>query len=392
MAAVHPAAATWALPGPDRPAPPDGTHRTNLRMLAARPLRFEHHLIVVGSVGVAQLEIATASEPLYFAHANISDEYAIALHTGDAMIDGFPLRTFLTNPATLEDVGRLNHRTGDLVLHPHGLLHWPGRLRAPYAPFAFGPGMRRTGVTLVYCASRPTPPGDRPLRVSAGREADAKAYGGGGVPFLLADMQRDPPGPVGAIGDTRMELLVRPETIAPPRGGLLVVLAAAPGSAHFAADLLHLRPGGRIAGAGIERALLISSETASPEPPPPSWNAVAEPPFPVFEDAPAGALPISAGGLTVEEESPSTVRVRIDGKEGSGIPRYWLARLLFRLALHGPGLGYVETYEGFFYEGGERVRLGVRGVGSVSLPPDEVEPVLERLYRAVAPAGYVERL
>jgi hypothetical protein len=41
-----------------------GVRRTNLRALAARPGRFEHHLVVVARAGDAQLEMATASEPL----------------------------------------------------------------------------------------------------------------------------------------------------------------------------------------------------------------------------------------------------------------------------------------------------------------------------------------
>ena len=61
--------------------------RTNLLELASRPGRFEHHLTVVARVGDAQLEIATASEPLYFAHVNVSDEYAMALPTGDPPVE-----------------------------------------------------------------------------------------------------------------------------------------------------------------------------------------------------------------------------------------------------------------------------------------------------------------
>ncbi len=128
---------------------PGRLQRVNLHELVARPRRFEHHLVVVAGLGPAQLEIVTASEPLAFAHHNISDEYAMALPTGDAMIDAFPLRTFLTDPSSFTDVGRINHRVGDLVLHPHGLLHWPGRLRPPYAPFRFPHGMRRCGLSRV---------------------------------------------------------------------------------------------------------------------------------------------------------------------------------------------------------------------------------------------------
>src|SRR5262249_3119983 len=134
--------------------------RTNLLDLASRPGRFEHHLTVVARIGEAQFEIATASEPLYFAHINVSDEYAIGLPTGDALIDGFPLRTFLADAPTGQDVARYNHRVGDVVLHPLGFTHWPGRLRPPFAPVVPPPGMRRCGTSLVFCACAPTPAGE----------------------------------------------------------------------------------------------------------------------------------------------------------------------------------------------------------------------------------------
>src|ERR1019366_9123493 len=159
--------------------------RTNLRALASRPGRFEHHLLVVARAGAAQLEMATASEPLYFAHLNVSDEYAIALPTGDETVDRFPMRTFLTDAGTLEDVARYNHRVGDLVLHPLGFLHWPGRLRPPFTPLVFPPGMRRCGVSLVFCASSPTPGGGGSPGVTTGREADAKSYAANAPPLVL---------------------------------------------------------------------------------------------------------------------------------------------------------------------------------------------------------------
>ncbi|HMR80608.1 MAG TPA: hypothetical protein PKD61_36110, partial [Polyangiaceae bacterium] len=81
MQELHPISKNWQLPPPDRAPLPSPLQRTNLRTLASRAGRFEHHLMIVGTVGDAQLEIATASEPLYFAHANISDEYALALPT-----------------------------------------------------------------------------------------------------------------------------------------------------------------------------------------------------------------------------------------------------------------------------------------------------------------------
>ena len=62
--------------------------------------------MICATVDGVQLEIATASEPLYFSHVNCSDEYALALPTGDELVDRFPLRTFLSDPKTGSDVGR----------------------------------------------------------------------------------------------------------------------------------------------------------------------------------------------------------------------------------------------------------------------------------------------
>ncbi len=387
----HPTTVDWKLPRADRPVLPAPLRRANLRALAARPMRFEHHLTVVARVGCAQLEIATASEPLYFAHANISDELAMAMQTGDEAVDAFPYRTFLSDPKTFEDVGRVNHGVRDVVLHPYGLLHWPGRLRPPYAPFDFPPGTRRTGVTLVYCANRVTAPGEgRPLFVSAGREADVKAYGGRTVPFLLADTRRESERPLAVIGDTRLELLVAPARIAPPQGGYAVLLDA---TAHHPTDLVFIPAGASLDAAGIERALLMSSDTAQAEAPPPSWDETPAAPMPVFEDAARAALPVTAGDLVVEHASGASVRVRVGDGAPSEIPRYWLARFLYRLPLHGFAIGYLETYGGFFYDDRKGdYRLGLRGGGHASFTADEIAHTVEALYRAVAPEGYVERL
>jgi hypothetical protein len=389
--ARHPTSTSWRFPPSGRSPLPGGLRRVNLHELAARPQRFEHHLLVVAAVGIAQLEIVTASEPLAFGHRNISDEYAMALPTGDAMIDSFPLRTFLADPESSADVGRVNHRVGDLVLHPHGLLHWPGRLRPPYEPLRFPQGMRRCGLSLVYCASRPTPPTERPLFVSAGREADAKAYGDDVVPFLLADTGRSPPASLAAVGDTTLDLLVAPSLVTLPQGGYLVVLDAAPESLHFAGDLIHVPPGEAVPTEGLRRALRLSSPSAAPAPPPPSWTDVPEAPFATFEDAAPGALPVQIGNLTVEAASPAAVTVRLDGRPAGEIPRFWLTRMLFRVALHAFAIGYVETYGGFYYDDREgRYRLGVRGHGHIDLTREEMASAIPELYRAVAPAGYTE--
>ena len=389
--ARHPSSASWRFPPSGRAPLPGGLQRVNLHELAARPERFEHHLVVVARLGTAQLEIVTASEPLAFGHRNISDEYAISLPTGDAMLDSFPLRTFLADPTSLADVGRVNHRAGDLVLHPFGLLHWPGRLRPPYEPVRFPSGLRRCGLSLVYCASSASPPTDRPLFVSAGREADTKAYGDDVVPFLLADTGRDPGAILAAVGDTTLDLVVAPHHVAFPLGGYLVVLEATPESLHFAGDLVHVPPGETVPTAGLRRALRLSSTSVAPAAPPPSWTSLPPAPFAVFEDAAPGNLPVQIGALTVEAASPATVIVRIDGHAAAEIPRFWLTRMLFRVALHALAIGYVETYGGFYYDDRDGAyRLGVRGHGHVDLTRNEMIAALPGLYRAVAPAGYTE--
>ncbi|MGH7294618.1 MAG: hypothetical protein ACRELB_06790, partial [Polyangiaceae bacterium] len=367
--------------------------RTNLRELAARPGRFEHHLTVVARAGGAQLEIATASEPLYFAHVNVSDEHALALPTGDPAVDGFPMRTFVADASSLEDVGRYNHRVGDLVLHPLGLLHWPGRLRPPFAPFVPPPGARRCGVSLVFCASAPTAADASSRSVSDGRDGDAKPYVPGPVPLALRDVLRDAPGPVARVGDAVLEVVSGGGVIRAPRGAYVVVLDAAESGPHFACDLVHLPPGVELDPTGLRRALVFRSDARDVEAPPPAWDAVPGAPFAVFEDAPRGALPVSAGGMVVTEKDAGLVSVAV-GPASADVPRYWLARMLFRVALHRPLLGYVETYGGFFFDDREprRHRLGVRGAGQIALPPAEALRLVETLYRAVAPDGYTERL
>ena len=395
----HPAARSWVFPRVGRPELPGGIERTNLRELMARPARYEHHLAVCASVDGVQLEVTTASEPLYFNHINVSDEYAIALPTGDELIDRFPLRTFLSDPVTGEDVGRYNHRVGDLVLHPDGLLHWPGRLRPPYDPFEFPPGMRRCGLSLVYCASTPTPPTWSPLPRPVGREEDAKAYVSPAPPMVLAST-RGEPGVLAHIGRTTLVLLEVPETIAPSRGGWVLVLEAAAGSAHASCDLLRVPAGTSLDGAGIVRALVFASSEEEPDPIPASWSAVFEPPFAPYEDGEPGALPFDIPGehepLHIEDASAALVSIDI-GKVKVLVPRYWAARMLYRVALHGLRVGYAETYGGFFIDDRDDVvRVGVRGPKgtepvAVEVSRERAPETIERMYRAVAPLGYRER-
>jgi multimeric flavodoxin WrbA len=388
----HPTTRGWAFPPRRRSAPPAGVLRTNVRELAARPGRLEHHLTVCAAVAGAQLEIATASEPLYFAHINISDEYALALPTGDDLVDRFPLRTFLAEPERGGDVGRYNHRVGDLVLHPYGLLHWPGRLRPPYEPFDFPPGMRRAGLSLVYCANVPTPPEPASLPPPPEREDVAKAYVSPPPRMVVASV-RGHVGVLARIGTTELSLHELPETIAPPRGGWALVLEAEAGTTHFAGDLYRIDEGCSLDAKGIVRVLVLASSDAPPEPPPKSWDEVPPLPFPVYEEAAPGALPVALGTLSIAATSASTVRATI-GELEAELPRHWLARMLYRVAAHGLRMGYAETYGGFFVDDrGDIVAIGLR-VGetraSMTLPRGSAMTAIERLYRAVAPAGYKE--
>jgi hypothetical protein len=369
------------------------SRRTNLLALAARRGRFEHHLTIVARAGGTQLEIATASEPLYFGHVNVSDEHALALPTGDPVVDGFPMRTFVSDAKTGEDVGRYNHRVGDLVLHPFGLLHWPGRLRPPFTPFVPPPGQRRCGVSLVFCASDPGKAAQAVSAVSPGREADAKAYVTPAPPLGLRDLAREGAGVVARIGDASLELVVGGGMVHPPRGGYLVVLEAEEGSAHRACDLVHVPPAASLEMTGVRRAILFTSEGQDVEAPPGAWDAVPPALFAPVEDAARGTLPVSSSGLVVSAVDAELASVAI-GTGSAQVPRYWLARMLFRIGLHRPLLGYVETYGGFFFDDRDpgQHRIGVRGLGEIALPPGESLRLVETLYRAVAPDGYSERL
>jgi multimeric flavodoxin WrbA len=391
----HAASHTWQFPSPDRPTLPAPLARINLREMVARPDRFEHHLVVCATVGRVQLEIVTASEPLYFGHVNLSDEYAVPLPCGDDLVDKFPLRTFLSDAHSGADVGRYNHRNGDLVLHPVGYLHWPGRLRPPYEPMELPPGVRRCGLSLVFCANVHTPSSGHAVALPADRIGDIKPYATPAPPMAIAPVS-GAPGVVARIATATLELVERPIPIAPPRGAWVVVIEA-DGFTHAACDLIRVPPGASLDTTGIVRALVLTDSDASPDEPPPSWRGVPAPPFLPVEDAARGSLPLHVGGLVIEEASPREVTMRI-GDDVTSVPRYWLARMLFRAALHGLRLGYVETYGGFFVDDGAGigdVQLGIRTAGrktAVSVSAREALAVVERVYRAVAPAVYRERL
>src|SRR5262249_42606554 len=149
--------------------------------------------------------------PLFFAHENLSDELALPLPTGDAMVDAFPFRTFLMDRATGADAGRYNHKVGELVLHPDGWLHWPGRLRPPYEPMQMLPALRRCGMSLVYCANVRTP--STPVGVAD--HGDIKPYVSPAPPMALVPVMSGPDRTVAAIGGTALSIVVAPKTIAP---------------------------------------------------------------------------------------------------------------------------------------------------------------------------------
>jgi multimeric flavodoxin WrbA len=390
----HAAASTWVFP-PSRPALPIPLARINLREMVARPDRFEHHLIVCATIGRTQLEIVTASEPLYFGHVNLSDEYAMPLPSGDDLVDRFPLRTFVSDAPSGNDVGRYNHKNGDMVLHPVGYLHWPGRLRPPYEPLELPPGIRRCGLSLVFCANQHTPSNAPALALPAARSADIKPYVTPAPPMAIAALGGEP-GVIAKIGTATLELVDRPRTIAPARGAWVVVLDTEAGP-HVACDLIRVPAGAALDATGMVRALVLSDADASPDEPPPSWRALPAPPFAPFEDAARERLPLSHGELFVEEVSAREVRVRVHD-EIATVPRYWLARMLFRVALHGFRLGYIETYGGLFLDDGNAggdVQLGIRTPArkrAITVPAADAVAMLERLYRAVAPDGYRERL
>ena len=359
----HPLARHWTAP----------IGALNLRELASRPERFEHHLVVFARIGTAQLELATASEPLYFGHRNISDEYSLVLPTGDDLVDRFPLRTFVS--AASGDVGRYNHRAGELVLHPLGFSHWPGRLRPPYELPAIPPGMRRAGLSIVYCASVPTPSAGVVVPVHDER---AKAYVWPAPPLSIVDVMTHT-GAIAAIGTTT--LAVATGAIAPPRGGWVIDLATL--------EVHRLAAGERIE---LARALVFSSLDTEPDPVPAAWTALPPPPFAPLEDTPRGALPFSYGPLSVDERGDATAAVTLEDAIAE-VPRYWLARTLFRIALHDLRLGAVETYGGMSFDdhAGGDLDVGL-GTATFRIPRADAMAFVEQLYRAVAPPGYCERV
>lgn len=393
----HPTTTTWQFPPSDRPPLPAPLERANLRELAARADRFEHHLVACATIGRAQLEVAAYSEPTSFGHINLSDEYSIALPCGDPAVDRAQMRTYIVDVETGTDVGRYNHRVGDLVLHPVGYLHWPGRLRPPYEHDDIPPGARRSGLALVFCASARTAGSAPALAAPADRAGDVKAYVEPAPPLLLAPVD-GAPGTIARIGTTELTLVDRRGRIAPVRGGWVVVLEADASVPHFRGDLIRIPAGASLDSRGIRRALVLSAPDAPPDPPPQSWRELPPPPFAPYEDAARGALPFRHDELSIDAAMAGVVAVSLRGTTAA-VPRYWLARMLFSAALHGLKIGYIETYGGLFIDDhggiGHEIELGLRtpeGRTSIAIRRDVAIGVMEQIYRAVAPTAYRERL
>jgi hypothetical protein len=205
-------------------------------------------------------------------------------------------------------------------------------------------------------------------------------------------LAREDVGTVALAAEAQMDLWAGSGPVAAPDGAYVVVLEAEDDAAVTETDLVYLPPGRDEWGLpGLRRALVVSSPGTAVAPPPDSWERVPAAPFAPFEEAPAGQLPVDLSGMTVEAVDATRVRVRV-GESEAEVPRYWLARMLFRIALHGYAIGYLETYGGFYYDDRTGHRLGLRDGGAVSFTKDAITDAVETLYRAVAPEGYVERL
>jgi hypothetical protein len=107
-------------------------------------------------------------------------------------------------------------------------------------------------------------------------------------------------------------------------------------------------------------------------------------------------LPFARDGVAVTALDATRVTVSV-GPASAAVPRHWLARMLYRVALHAPALGYVETYGGFFYDDRAArdgvVRFGLHaaaGSHDARVAAADAPFFVDALYRAVAPEGYGE--
>ena len=238
----------------------------------ARPARYEHHLMVCATIDGVQLEVTTASEPLYFNHINLSDEYA--MRAPDRRRAGRSL------PAPHVPV-RPGDGRGRRSLQPSR--RRPGAPSRRACSTGQGDFARRSsrstfrrecadaGLSSCIVQAHPRQPTWCPLPRPVGREEDAKAYMSPAPPMVLASM-RGEPGVLAHIGRTTLAARRGAGGDRAPHGGWVVVLEAAAGSAHAACDLLRLPEGTSLDGAGIVRALLFASNEEGPGPIPRSWS------------------------------------------------------------------------------------------------------------------------
>ncbi len=125
----------------------------NLRARAGAKVRLEHILEIVMRIDDTVIEMATASEPLYFGHSNWGDEYNLLFLTGDDMADAFPGRTVFTDTDSAEQLGYVKCANGTMTVHPVGMSHWPGKLKEPHKIFNPPDELRRKVFAAVFCTA-----------------------------------------------------------------------------------------------------------------------------------------------------------------------------------------------------------------------------------------------
>ena len=243
-------------------------------------------------------------------------------------------------------------------------MHWPGRMRPPYEMPAVPPGMRRSVLSLVYCANVATPHVESPDRRPRGRQRSARE---GLRRAGTADVARRR-----ARTCRRGRSDRRDDARSRHRRGRTTARRLGRRSAH--ARGASPRPG-RPVRAGARAPVLVGD--AEPDPVPPAWAQLPAPPFAPLEDVPRGALPFTFGPLSVVERGDATATVALEDAIAE-VPRHWLARTLFRLGLHDLRLGYVETYGGMSFDDHSGGDLDV-DVGRRDVPdPSRARPSVRR--------------
>src|SRR5690606_6403361 len=142
----------------------------------------------------------------------------------------------------------------------------------------------------------------------------------------------------------------------------------------FACDLAHLKQATSVTG--VRRALLFTGDDVAS--PPVSWETVPTPAMAPFHAEQRIALPAQIDGISVAAAASGFVELSI-GASTATVPRHWLARMLFRLPLHDFALGYLETYEGFFYDDRDGFTLGLRGGERVVFDRDGITQAVAKL-------------